>query len=62
MSKTELSLEDDTTCPDPLRPRPTQDTRGFFMLPQAPAESGYYTYGELYHKPDRGAFQYAHQS
>ena len=60
MSKTDLDLENDVACPDPLRPRPTQDTRGFFMLPQAPMDSGYYTYGELYHKPDRGAFQYAH--
>ena len=36
---------------DPLRPRPTQDSRGFFMLPQAPMDSGYYVYGELYKKP-----------
>jgi len=27
---------------DPLRPRPTQDKRGFFMLPQTPTDSGYY--------------------
>lgn len=54
-----FSLEDDK-CPDPLRPRPTQDSRGFFMLPQAPMESGYYVYGELYKKPARGAYQYAH--
>jgi hypothetical protein len=52
-------LEDDK-CPDPLRPRPPQDSRGFFMLPQAPMDSGYYTYGKLYEKPDRGAYQYAH--
>lgn len=52
------SLEDDK-CPDPLRPRPTQDSRGFFMLPQAPMDSGYYVYGELYKKPARGAYQYA---
>lgn len=30
------------------------------MLPQAPMESGYYTYGQLYQKPDKGAYQYAH--
>jgi penicillin-insensitive murein DD-endopeptidase len=54
-----FSLEDDK-CPDPLRPRPTQDSRGFFMLPQAPMDSGYYVYGELYKKPARGAYQYAH--
>lgn len=45
---------------DPLRPRPTQDSRGFFMLPQAPMDSGYYVYGELYEKPAKGAYQYAH--
>ncbi|MGX9218741.1 hypothetical protein ACWV27_10085 [Massilia varians] len=44
--------------PDPLRP--TQDTRGFFMLPQAPVDSGYYTYGLMDGKPDRGGYQYAH--
>jgi penicillin-insensitive murein endopeptidase len=62
MQKTEWAVEDDTLCPDPLRPRPTQDTRGYFMLPQAPEDRGYYTYGELYHKPDKGAYQYAHPS
>lgn len=45
---------------DPLRPRPTQDTRGFFMLPQAPMDSGYYVYGNLYAQPAKGAYQYAH--
>lgn len=45
---------------DPLRPRPTQDTRGFFMLPQAPMDSGYYVYGKLYGQPAKGAYQYAH--
>lgn len=45
---------------DPLRPRPTQDTRRFFMLPQAPMDSGYYVYGDLYHQPAKGAYQYAH--
>lgn len=43
---------------DPLQP--TQDARGFFMLPQAPLDSGYYTYGLLEHKPDKGAYQYPH--
>lgn len=45
---------------DPLRPRPTQDSRGFFMLPQAPMDSGYYVYGKLYGQPAKGAYQYAH--
>jgi len=45
---------------DSLRPRPTQDSRGFFMLPQAPMDSGYYVYGDLHKKPARGAYQYAH--
>lgn len=31
------------------------DKRGFFMLPQAPEEAGYYVYG----KPDKGRAQYA---
>jgi penicillin-insensitive murein endopeptidase len=44
--------------PDPLRP--TQDSRGFFMLPQTPMESGYYTYGLMDKKPDRGGYQYPH--
>lgn len=43
---------------DPLRP--TQDSRHFFMLPQAPMDSGYYVYGMLYGKPANGAYQYAH--
>ncbi len=43
---------------DPLRP--IQDSRGFFMLPRSPAESGYYTYGRLNGEPDRGAYQYPH--
>lgn len=45
---------------DPIRPRPTQDARRFFMLPQAPMDSGYYVYGELFHQPAKGAYQYAH--
>jgi penicillin-insensitive murein endopeptidase len=40
--------------------RPTQDSRGFFMLPQTPAESGYYTYGLMDKRPDRGGYQYPH--
>jgi murein endopeptidase len=43
---------------DPLRP--TQDKRGFFMLPQTPMDSGYYTYGQMDKKPDRGGYQYPH--
>ena len=43
---------------DPLRP--VRDARGFFMLPQAPMESGYYTYGLMDGKPDRGGYQYPH--
>lgn len=46
--------------PDPLRP--TQDSRGFFMLPRSPAEAGWYTYGRLNGSPDRGAYQYPHPS
>ena len=30
------------------------------MLPQAPMDSGYYVYGDLYKKPAKGAYQYAH--
>lgn len=33
-----------------------KDSRGYFMLPQAPEESGYYVYGT----PQSGAGQYAH--
>lgn len=43
---------------DPLRP--AQDSRGFFMLPQTPMESGYYTYGLMDKKPDKGGYQYPH--
>jgi penicillin-insensitive murein endopeptidase len=38
--------------PDVLRP--IMASRSFFMLPQAPMECGYYTYGTLNKKPDRG--------
>ena len=37
-----------------------QDSRSFFMLPQAPMDSGYYVYGDLNNKPANGAYQYAH--
>lgn len=40
--------------------RPTQDSRRFFMLPQAPMDSGYYVYGTVHKQPARGAYQYAH--
>ena len=39
-----------------------QDTRGYFMLPQAPEDSGYYVYGKIDGKPSHGAFQYASPS
>lgn len=58
--KSECAIGDEDNCTDPLRPRPTQDSRGFFMLPQAPMESGYYVYGDLYKQPANGAYQYAH--
>lgn len=35
-----------------------QDSRRYFMLPQAPEEAGYYVYGT----PGGGAFQFAHPS
>jgi penicillin-insensitive murein endopeptidase len=60
MGITKLTGKDDANTADPLRPRPTQDARDYFMLPQSPMESGYYTYGKLYGKPDKGAYQYAH--
>lgn len=37
---------------------PPQDSRGLFMLPQAPEQAGYYVYGT----PTRGKAQYAHPS
>jgi murein endopeptidase len=33
----------------------SKDSRGYFMLPQAPEDAGYYVYGT----PDRGGGQYA---
>jgi len=44
--------------PDPLRP--TQDSRGFFVLPRAARDVGYYNYGTMDKRPDRGGYQYAH--
>lgn len=35
---------------------PEIDSRGYFMLPQAPEDAGYYVYGT----PNNGAGQYAH--
>ena len=35
-----------------------RDARGYFMLPQAPQDAGYYVYGT----PERGAGQYVHAS
>lgn len=40
--------------------RPTQDSRSFYMLPQSPMDSGYYTYGEMDKRPDKGGYQYPH--
>lgn len=38
-----------------------KDTRGYFMLPQAPEEAGYYVYGTLHGVPGTGHLaQYAH--
>lgn len=36
------------------------DSRGYFMLPQAPEDAGYYVYGKLGGIPSNGASQYAH--
>jgi penicillin-insensitive murein endopeptidase len=36
-----------------------KDSRGYFMLPQAPEDAGYYVYGKINGKPSQGAFQYA---
>ncbi len=41
---------------DKMEPK---DARGYFMLPQAPEDSGYYAYGKIDGKPSHGAFQYA---
>ena len=38
-----------------------KDSRGYFMLPQAPEEAGYYVYGNVHHVPGTGHLaQYAH--
>ena len=60
MATTKTARSDDANSSDLLGLRPTQDARDYFMLPQSPMESGYYTYGKLYGKPDKGAYQYAH--
>ena len=39
---------------------PPEDSRRFFMLPQTPQDTGYYSYGLLNNKPAKGAYQYAH--
>ena len=39
----------------PIQPR---DGRGYFMLPQAPEDAGYYVYGS----PEQGGGQFAHQA
>ena len=42
----------------PIQPK---DSRGYFMLPQAPEDAGYYVYGNLHYVPGTGAqAQYAH--
>lgn len=42
----------------PIQPK---ESRGYFMLPQAPEQAGYYVYGTLHHVPGTGAqAQYAH--
>lgn len=40
-----------------------KDSRGYFMLPQAPEEAGYYVYGNVGHRPNSGHLaQFAHPS
>ncbi len=42
----------------PIQPK---DRRGYFMLPQAPEDAGYYVYGNIGHMPGTGHLaQYAH--
>ena len=42
----------------PIQPR---DHQGWYMLPQAPEDAGYYVYGNVNHIPGTGALaQYAH--
>jgi murein endopeptidase len=38
-----------------------KDSRGYFMLPQAPSDAGYYVYGNVGYRPNTGHLaQYAH--
>lgn len=60
--QSEWAVENDETCPDPLRPRARKDSRGFFMLPQSTSGEGYYTYGELDRRLDKGAYQYPYRA
>jgi murein endopeptidase len=42
----------------PIQPK---DSRGYFMLPQAPEDAGYYVYGNVHNVPGTGHLaQYAH--
>jgi penicillin-insensitive murein DD-endopeptidase len=42
----------------PIQP---QDSRSYFMLPQAPEDAGYYVYGNIGNRPNTGHLaQYAH--
>lgn len=44
-----------------MLPVQAKDSRGYFMLPQAPEDAGYYVYGNLHHIPGTGHLaQYAH--
>ena len=44
----------------PIQPK---ESRGYFMLPQAPEDAGYYVYGNLHHVPGTGHLaQYAHSN
>ena len=46
--------------PIPIQPR---DQQGWYMLPQAPEEAGYYVYGNVNNVPGTGHLaQYAHPS
>lgn len=47
-----------STAKIPIQPK---DSRGYFMLPQAPEDAGYYVYGNVHHVPGTGHLaQYAH--
>lgn len=37
-----------------------EDLRRYFMVPQTPQDTGYYSYGLLNNKQAKGAYQYAH--